>query len=87
MKDTGNYKQANNRTAEYSALVDVCVLKQETVPSGNGRTLETGQWDLGGGGRVEELMLARQRGALMGGQGWRKLWLCGGPCVFGVIGS
>ena len=51
MKDTGNYKQANNRTAEYRALVDVYVFKQEMVPSGNRRTLETDQWGLGGGGQ------------------------------------
>lgn len=51
MKDTGNYKQANNRTAEYRALVHVYVFKQEMVPSGNRRTLETDQWGLGGGGQ------------------------------------
>ena len=46
-----------------------------------------GVW--GVGDRVEELMLMKWlilvcSGALMGGQGWRKLWLCGGPlCAWG----
>lgn len=61
------------------------MLKQETVPSGNGRTLETDQWGLGVGGRVEELMLCRAARGADGraGQGWRKLWLWGPLCVWG----
>lgn len=92
MKDTGNYKQANNRTAKNRTLVDECVCKQETVPGGNKRTLETDQRGLGGGGQgrgadANEAAHLGSSGALLGGQGWRKLWLCGGPPVFGVIGS
>lgn len=92
MKDTGNYKQANNRGTEYRTLIDECVCKQETVPSGNRRTLDTDQWGLGGGGQgrgadANEAAPLGSSGVLLGGQGWRKLWLCGGPPVFGVIGS
>lgn len=57
------------------------VLKQETVPSGNGRTLCPDQWGLGvGQGRGADVKGGSER--LDEGAGLRKLWLCGGLVCF-----
>ena len=51
------------------------------------RPVGSGGGGQGRGADANEAVHLGSSGVLLGGQGWRKLWLCGGPPVFGVIGS